>query len=290
MKKSTFVTLLLLGFQPLWSQVIDVHLHSYIDNEYYGGHSLNGVASPKTAELHLKETIDQMNKNNIKFAVVSGSIGSVQKYVKADPRFIAGYVDDVKLIPVTEFEQLIQDGKIKVFGEVSGVYYGRTLNDTIYAPYLKICEKYDIPVAYHTGGGPPETPFHGFPKFRLSLGDPLLIEDVLIRYPKLRVYLMHGGENFFENSVRMMKVYTHLYIDLGVLLWVDPFINEYAIRLLKLAKQANVLDRVMFGTDQIVWTGAISKSIEFLNAQPFLTEQEKRMILYDNAKVFLKIK
>lgn len=77
---------------------------------------------------------------------------------------------------------------------------------------------------------------------------------------------MHGGENFFENTVRMMKMYTHLYIDLGVLLWVDPFVNEYAIRLLKLAKQANVLDRVMFGSDQMVWPGAISKSVEFLNS------------------------
>ena len=84
-------------------------------------------------------------------------------------------------------------------------------------------------------------------------------------------------------------MYTHLYIDLGVLLWVDPFVNEYAVRLLKLSKQANVLDRVMFGSDQMVWPGAISKSVEFLNSLTFLTDQEKRMILHDNAKVFLKL-
>ena len=290
MKKVTALGLLLFGLHTVSSQVIDVHMHSYTSDDYWGGQSLNGVESPNAVDLHLKQTIDQMNKYNIKFSVVSGSIKSVEKYVKADSRFIPGYADTEQLIPITEFEQLIKDGKLKVFGEVSGVYYGRTLNDSIYAPYLKVCEKYNIPVAYHTGGGPPMTPYNCCPKFRISLGDPFLIEDVLIRYPKLQVYLMHGGENFFENTVRMMKMYTHLYIDLGVLLWVDPFVNEYAIRLLKLAKQGNVLDRVMFGSDQMVWPGAISKSVQFLNSQPFLTDQEKNMILYDNAKVFFKLK
>jgi uncharacterized protein len=290
MKKLAFLVLVFFPFHTSWSQVIDVHMHSYFGDDYFGGQSLNGVESPSSIELHLKQTIDQMNKNNIKFAVVSGSVKSVEKYVKADARFIPGYADTENLIPVIEFEQLIKDGKLKVFGEVSGPYYGRTLNDPIYAPYLKICEQYNIPVAYHTGGGPPMTPYGCCPKFRVSLGDPFLIEDVLVRYPKLQVYLMHAGENFFENSVRMMKMYTHLYVDLGVILWVDPFVNEYAVRLLKLAKQANVLDRVMFGSDQMVWPGAISKSVDFLNSLSFLTEQEKKMILYDNAKAFLKIK
>lgn len=173
MKKLTVLGLLLFALHPVWSQVIDAHMHSYTSDDYWGGQSLNGVASPDTVDLHLKQTIDQMNKHNIKFSVVSGSIKSVEKYVKADSRFIPGYSDTEQLIPVTEFEQLIKDGKLKVFGEVSGVYYGRTLNDSIYAPYLKICEKYNIPVAYHTGGGPPMTPYNCCPKFRISLGDPL---------------------------------------------------------------------------------------------------------------------
>lgn len=45
----------------------------------------------------------------------------------------------------------------------------------------------------------------------------------------------------------------------------------------------------MFGSDQMVWPDATSKSIEFLNSLDFLSEKEKKMILYDNAKKFLKI-
>lgn len=273
------------------AQIIDVHVHSYSTDDYWGGSPHpTGIQSPKTADEHLQQTIALLDKHKIEFAVVSGtSMESVEKYVSADARFIPGYMDDEELISIDKFEKLIKEGKIKVFGEITGVYWGRTLNDPIYAPYLQLCEKYEVPVAYHTGGGPPMTPYTCCPKFRISLGDPLLIEDVLVKYPKLKVYLMHGGEVFFEHAIRMLSLYRHLYIDLGVLLWVDPIVNDYAIRLLKLAKNARVLDRVMFGSDQMVWPEAISKSIEFLNSMDFLTEEERKMILYENAKTFLNL-
>jgi len=271
-----------------YAQVIDVHLHSYTPEEYYGGRDeLQGISSPKSVAEHIQQTKAEMDKNNIEYAVICGSMESLGPYLRADDRFIPAYSDDKNLISVVEFEQLIKGGKIKVFGEIEGVYMGRTLNDPIYDPYLKICEQYGIPVAYHTGGGPPMTPYTCCPDFRIALGDPLLIEDVLIKYPKLKVYLMHGGEVYFEHSVRMLSLYRQLYIDIAVLLWAEPLVKNYAVRLLKLAKEAQVLDRVMFGSDQMVWPGAISRSVEFLNSMDFLTKEEKQMILYDNAKKFL---
>ncbi|MEM9647065.1 MAG: amidohydrolase family protein [Bacteroidota bacterium] len=287
---SVALALFLFNQSPLYSQVIDVHLHSYTSKDYWGGRTHpTGITSPTTAEDHLKETIAEMDKNKVEYAVISGSMESISAYTTADARFIPGYMDDDNLIPIREFEQGIKDGKIKVFGEITAVYGGTTLNDPKYAPYLELCETYDIPVAYHTGGGPPMTPYRCCPNFRISYGDPFLIEDVLVKYPKLRLYLMHGGEVFFEHAVRMMSLYQQLYIDIGVLLWVDPIVKDYAIRLLKLAKEANVLDRVMFGSDQMVWPGSISASIDFLNQQDYLTAEEKHLILSGNAKRFLKI-
>ena len=49
-------------------------------------------------------------------------------------------------------------------------------------------------------------------------------------------------------------------------------------------------NRVMFGSDQMIWPSAITSSINFLNSLDFLTEEEKEMILYKNARVFLGIK
>ena len=79
-------------------------------------------------------------------------------------------MDSVKL------EQMTKDKKIEVFGEIAPYYGGTTLSDDIWQPYLRLCEKYDIPVAVHTDGGEPRGTYSWSPKARLRLADPYLIE------------------------------------------------------------------------------------------------------------------
>ena len=67
------------------------------------------------------------------------------------------------------------------------VYKGKTPADSSYQPYLVICEKYGIPVVYHSGGSFPNGQNLGWPKYRIKFGDPFLIEDVIVKYPKLKV-------------------------------------------------------------------------------------------------------
>lgn len=272
------------------AQIIDMHMHSYTEKDFWVGKARNGFASSKTAKEHLEQTIRKMNLHKIEYAVVCGTLESIERYSNADKRFIPGYQDyEETLIPIKQFEQNVQSGKIKVFGEVMAVYKGMTLADSLYQPYLAICEKYGIPVAYHSGGSFPNAQQLGWPNYRITLGDPFLIEDVLVKYPKLKLYLMHAGENFFENTLRMMDGYPNLYADLGVELWLHPLTKDYGTRFLRSAKEYGFLDRVLFGSDQMVWPEAISSSIDFLNAMDFLTNDEKEMILYRNAKKFLGI-
>ena len=272
-------------------QVIDMHLHSYTDKNFWVGKAPNGFESSKNAKETLEQTIQKMNEHKIEYAVVCGSIESLEIYTKADKRFIAGYGDyEDTLISITKFEEYIKSGKIKVFGEIMAVYKGQTLADPVYQPYLAICEKYGIPVGYHSGGSFPNTQNLGWPKYRIALGDPFLIEDVLVKYPNLKLYLMHAGEHFYENTLRMMDGYSNLYVDLGVEMWINPMTKDFAVKFLKLAKVYGLLDRVMFGSDQMVWPEAITSSINFLEALDFLTKEEKEMIFYKNAKTFLGLK
>ena len=273
------------------AQVIDMHMHSYTEKDFWVGKARNGFESSKTTKEHLEQTIQKMNRHKLEFAVICGTIESIERYTKAHKRFIPAYQDyEDSLIPVKQFEEFVQSGKIKVFGEVMAVYKGRTLNDSMYQPFLAICEKYGVPVAYHSGGSFPNAQQHGWPKYRIALGDPFLIEDVLVKYPKLKLYLMHAGENFYENTLRMMDGYPNLYADLGVALWLHPLTKDYGTKFLKSAKEYGFLDRVLFGSDQMVWPEAITSSIDFLNSMNFLTKDEKEMILYKNAKKFLGIK
>ncbi len=286
-----FLPVLLLVCNVVLGQVVDMHMHGYSETDFHAGKARNGFESSKTAKEHLEQTIYEMDKNHIEYAVLCGTMESIERYTKADKRFIPGYQDyQEDLIPVGQFEEFLISGKIKVFGEVMAVYKGKTLADSVYQPYLAICEKYGIPVAYHSGGSFPDAQNSGWPKYRIALGDPLLIEDVLVKYPKLKVYLMHAGENFYENTLRMMDGYPNLYADLGDELWLHPMTMDFAVKFLKSAKTYGVINRVLFGSDQMIWPQAITSSINFLNSLNFLTKEEKEMILYKNARLFLGIK
>jgi predicted TIM-barrel fold metal-dependent hydrolase len=273
-------------------RIIDMHLHCYDKESYFVAPDLYGILSPGTEEQHFAKTYELMTRFNIVKGVICGNLRAVDTWIgrDADRRFIRGVlVFQPGEIDTLRFEGLVKDGKIEIFGEIAAVYEGFSLDHPGFEPYLRICEKYDVPVAVHTGGGPPNITYTCCPHFRLSKGDPLLLEDVLVEFPKLRIYMMHSGEVFYEEALRMMLQYPQLYSDLGVLLWVHPATKSYARDFLKKAKEFGMLDRVMFGSDQMVWPHGIEMSIAYLDSMEFLSDEDKSAILYDNAARFLKL-
>ena len=298
----SFLILLILFQQNLIAEaqpgIIDMHIHSFKDsdfNDHEPAIDYYGNKGSQNAETHRAATFAAFKKFNVVKAVVSGSPETVENWIKKDSsnRIIRGiwmFSSNDYGMDSLLFEQMIKDKKIEIFGEIGAYYGGTTLSDPEWQPYLRICEKYDIPVAVHTGGGDPGGTYTWSPKARLRLGDPYLIEDVLINYPKLRIYMMHSGEDWYEHALRLMAYYPQLYSDLGAMLWVEPLDQHYATQFLKAAKQAGYLNKVMFGSDQMKWPYAIEKSIRFLNSLSFLTKQDKDDILYNNAAKFLRLK
>src|SRR6059036_207786 len=74
--------------------------------------------------------------------------------------------------------------------------------DPLLDPYFALAEELDIPVGLHMGEGPPGGPnAEGYSAYRVRMGNPLLLEDVLIRHPKLRIYVMHYGSPFVDDMI-----------------------------------------------------------------------------------------
>ncbi len=48
-------------------------------------------------------------------------------------------------------------------------------------------------------------------------------------------------------------------------------------------------DRILFGSDQMVWPQMITPAVESIRDAPFLSDQNKRNILGENARRLLKI-
>src|SRR5579859_5541249 len=277
------------------TRIIDMHIHSYTEATFQTpALDFYGNSGSSSAELHRRQTFAEFDRYHIVKAMVCGSPESVDEWVAKDSshRIIRGITMDSSTdngMDSAKFEAMIKAGKIQVFGEVGAYYGGTTLNDPVWQPYLRLCQKYDIPVAVHTDGGEPGETYTATPKARLRLGDPFLIEDVLVHYPRLRIYLMHSGEQDYEHVLRLMAHYPQLYSDLGAILWVEPLDQRYATEFLKAAKQEGYLNRVMYGTDQMRWPQAIGKSLRFFGKLPFLTPQDKEDILYNNAARFLRL-
>ena len=47
--------------------------------------------------------------------------------------------------------------------------------------------------------------------------------------------------------------------------------------------------RVLWGSDQMIWPGAIAEGIEAVETAPVLSEAQKRDIFYNNAARFLRL-
>lgn len=276
--------------------IIDMHLHGYSQEEFPENPPPNmatGETSVGTAREHMERTIEMMRRHN----VVLGAICSVPAEGQAVMEAWADYAPDRVLRGIApddpsefmdpaRYRELAKAGGVDVACEVGGQYVGRSPADPAYGPFWAIAEELGIPVGIHTG---PAAPGAG-PGFRIRLGNPLLLEDVIAEYPKLKLYIMHAGAAgpFMDYALYLMAAYPQVYADIGLLTWFpggDAGLGEF----LREARTWGVLDQIMFGTDQMFWPEAIGLAVERVNSYDFLSVEEKAGIFYDNAARFLDL-
>lgn len=101
----------------------------------------------------------------------------------------------------------------------------------------------------------------------------------------MRVYLMHAGYPYVDETIALLHAHPQVYADVAVINWVLP--REEFHRYLRRLVQAGFLDRLMFGSDQMIWPDAIGKAIESIESAEFLSEAQRRDIFYNNAARFL---
>src|SRR5262245_30900680 len=125
------------------------------------------------------------------------------------------------------------------------------------------------------------------PKYRAALSNPMLLEEVLIRRPRLRLYVMHAGWPMSDQMVALMWAHPQVYVDTGVIDWALPR-KEFHAYLRRLV-EAGFGKRIMFGSDQMVWPETIGMAVEGIESATFLTDAQKRDIFYNNAVRFFRL-
>ncbi len=247
---------------------------------------------PSAPGEYMKDVLAEMERLNVT-AVVMGDPKSVQKWKEAAPgRVISGTgIDNPatadKRATLEELRKLFTTGGFKVMGEIGLQYQNLSPSDLSVDKYFALAEELDVPVAIHMGTGGSGRANITMPNFRGSKGDPLLLEELLARHPKLRLWVMHAGYPMIDNMLTLLQANSHVYVDVAGLIWSYPIkeVNRYIERLV----DAGFGDRVMFGTDQLIWPKLMSYSISIIQNADYLTPQQKRDILYNNAARFLRL-
>ena len=297
--------------------VLDVHVHA-MDADFPGiapmcpNTSKFTASDPKTKEepfgwvkeqctpelypsapgQYMKDVLAEMERLNVT-AVVFGDPKSVQKWKDAAPaRVIPGTsfsngLTPGQRLPMDELRKYFAQDGFKVMGEIGLQYEGISPSDPSVDSYFALAEELDIPVAIHMGTGGSGRANITTPKFRGSMGDPLLLEGLLSRHPKLRVQVMHAGYPMIDNMLTILQANSHVYVDVAGLIWSYPIkeVNRYIQRLV----DAGFEDRILFGTDQMIWPKLMAYSISIIQNADYLTPQQKRDILYNNAARFLRL-
>jgi predicted TIM-barrel fold metal-dependent hydrolase len=255
----------------------------------------NPVQPATTDEQVMRETIAAMDRLNI-YGVVSGEPDMVRHWAAAAPKRIIAAVDyrlsgtagssHVGFRSIDELRTLHSQGALNVIGEVMAQYEGAAPDDPRLEPLWALAEELDVPVAIHMGPGEPGQPYaHG--GYRVALGDPLLLEPILVRHPKLRLSVMHAGYPMAQNMRALLFSYPQVYVDIGSIVYTEPRPAFYAF--LRELVDAGYGDRIMFGSDQMIWPGVIEASVRTIEDAPFLSPLQKRNIFYNNAARFLRL-
>jgi hypothetical protein len=277
--------------------IFDVHLHTDPPVSVTG--APNPVSGAPAARSHLElrdAVIDACNRYNITRAVLNGEPDTLRLWDQQDhQRFLLApmiLLDGPK--PVLSPEQvraLASSGQAAVLGELMTQYFGLDPSDPVLEPYWKLAESLDLPVMIHSGTSFSGTPYKGYPAFRLRLGNPLLLEDVLVAHPKLRLWIAHGGQPWTEETFALMSQYSQVYMDISTIDWIGgPEGRPAFYAFLSEAIQRGFGKRIMFGSDEMAWPDAIGLAVQAVDSAPFLSSSQKADIFYNNAMTFFRLK
>lgn len=266
--------------------IIDMHIHAYASkNQMFGLENYNPLTKKtyigsESLQKHQEETFEKFKQHNIVRAMVTNG----SEWHKIDSSLVI--IGEGRYNSIETLREMRRNGKLHVLGEIAPNYAGILPTDESLVPYFDLAEELEVPIGYHMyPGGPPGGAYFAYPKTRAFQGKPLQLEEILFSRPKMKLYIMHAGWPFLEDMKALMYAHPQVYVDLGVICWGIPKAEFH--NFLKGLVDAGFGNRIMFGSDQMMWVKTIDEGIEAINTTDFLSMEQKENIFYNNAAQFL---
>lgn len=261
-------------------RIIDAHLH-FVNDFYFD--RIAAAAGHENSAEHLRE---QYELQDIVHGIVMGNRGPEPGH-HAYPEFLSYCVGIERMAEaVRDMERqvaLVEENLqrrecvgIKLYPGYDRFY----IYDERLAPIYALAEKYDKPVAVHTG-------LTASSDAILKYSHPLILDEAAARWTKVQFVMCHIGNPWLADAVAVMEKNPNVAVDLSGLL--ERKIPDMALFLQKKKGYVRMLndwleyldcyDRVMFGTD---WPLAnLGDYIAFTKA--FVPEAEWSKVFFASA-------
>lgn len=136
----------------------------------------------------------------------------------------------------------------------------------------------DIPVVFHVG----TTPFGSL--CRLAHANPLLVDEVAVAFPRLRMMLTHLGTLWHNEAFMVVEKNPNVFIDTAA------YLSEIEAILTPDIVERIGTDKIIFGTDYpMPYGGRVHRLRDFVDCLMGLkfTEAQRRMVFSENVEALL---
>jgi predicted TIM-barrel fold metal-dependent hydrolase len=235
--------------------VVDIHTHN-IQPEHWGEEHKKfweptyGAPYPTiTPEMF----DDAMVKAGIEVAVVFGMSAS-RAGVRTPNSFVAEYCAELSTPTVpfaavdpldTDWREQLEEAHELGFRGVGEIYPVLALfdpTDSAFDDFYRYLSKHGMVLLWHMGATPS-------PQGRLTLSQPLLVEEVARRHPDLKQVIAHMGHPWQRDANIVLRKHENVFADVSAL-WHRPMDGFLA---LVNAQEWGVTHKLLFGSDYPLW-------------------------------------
>ena len=141
-----------------------------------------------------------------------------------------------------EARDLIENHGVKGF-KFHGIAQNAHPADRMAYPIYEVIAEYGLPAIFHTGHSGMGTGMRGGGGMRLKYGQPILIDDVAVDFPDMKIILAHPSWPWVDQSLSMALHKDNVFIDLSG--WSPKYFPKQVIQY----ANTQLKHKMLFGSD-----------------------------------------
>jgi uncharacterized protein len=197
------------------------------------------------APVDMSELLDEMDEQGVAKAVLMDSLAkpstTARKFVEARPdRFslAMGGVNLLRPVPsLRELSAIVRDLPV-TYTVVGPSFWGDGMypgSDAVYYPLYAKCAELELPLCMNTGLPGPPIPGEA--------QHPIHLDRVCVRFPELRLCMIHGADPWWDVAIRLMIKFRNLHLMTSA--WSPKRLPESLLHFMRTRGKT----KVIFGSD-----------------------------------------